>query len=154
MILLLTARLSLYNMASLLEGRSGGALGGRSEGSHFQHIFKMQMIKRERKASTLHSEKETVPNQSERVKQKPRHIINLLINCPQPNSTLRHSLDSTHVPTPPNDPHSRVERTLSSSQHLIESLPLPTHPSRPAISHCSIKVCDGVWRIKQLSKAY
>jgi hypothetical protein len=106
-ILLLTARLSLYNMASLLDGKSGAGGGrgggGRSEGSHFQHIFKMQMIKRERKASTLQSEKETVPDQSLKIKQKPRHIINLLINCPQPNSTLRHSLDSTHMPTPPND---------------------------------------------------
>lgn len=65
---------------------------------------------------------------------------------------MRQSLDSINVPTPPSITKFRPDRSLSSSKQLIEAV-LPGKPAK-TISHSEIKVCDGVWRIKQLNKAF
>jgi hypothetical protein len=137
-------------MSTVLQ-RNPTTAGGKAEGSNFQHIFKMQMIKRERKASTLQAEREAA-SQSYTAKQKPKSIINLLINDSHHQPKPRQSLDSLNAPTPPSLTHTRADKSLSSSKHLMEGV-LPNKPAR-TISHGEIKACDGVWRIKQLSKAF
>lgn len=90
-------------MASTVD-RKASLATGKSEGAacNFQHLFKMQMIKRERKSAHLHTDiREGKAAQACKVKERSNKIINLLLDCPQNPPSLRQSLDSSRNPPTP-----------------------------------------------------
>jgi hypothetical protein len=95
--------------------------GSEGKACNFQHLFKMQMMKRERKATHLSTEIKEGKVQKVKIKERSNKIVNLLLNCSINDSSLRQSLDSANnAPTPSSNPKNNpfpVGKTLRTSQH-------------------------------------
>ena len=95
--------------------------GTEGKACNFQHLFKMQMMKRERKATQLSTEIKEGKVQKVKIRERSNKIVNLLLNCSINDSSLRQSLDSAkNAPTPSSNPKNNpfpVEKSLRAWQH-------------------------------------
>ncbi len=121
--------------------------------SNFQQLFKIQMLKKERKQSNWNIE----PKQNneafiQKLKERSKKIINLLLNCPQSDTYFQAINPKGKIKniSISKEELSYLNSSFQGSKKVVENLTV----RQKTVSNCESKLSDSIEKIKQFNRNY